>query len=494
MDTSLDGLSTDAKRQILENQRIPKNELLDRLPDEWPQDLRPAIKKQVNAGGRKVVVLDDDPTGTQTVHSLPVLTEWSVPTLRAELENELPAFYILTNSRSFTLSIAQKINAQIGHNLIEAAQQAGREFVVVSRSDSTLRGHFPGEVEALADALAQSYDGWIINPFFPEGGRYTINDVHYVDEGGVLVPAGQTEFARDRAFGYTASNLRHWVAEKTAGQIAAKDVASVSIEDLPCEDLRREGPQSVTSFLMTLSGGRACVVNADGYRDLEVFVLGLLAAEARGKKFLFRTAASFVQVRAGLSPRPLLMQSDLKLTHAGGGLIVVGSYVPRSTDQVNSLLSNTDILHTEINVAGLLNDQHREDEINRVVKEVDQALCKGNDIVIFTGRQLMTGKDAGTSLEIGQKVSQGLVSIVKRIKTAPRYILAKGGITSSDIATRALNVKKALVLGQILPGVPVWKLGAESRFLNLAYIVFPGNVGDADALVDVVRQLKAGSG
>jgi uncharacterized protein YgbK (DUF1537 family) len=470
----------------LENQKIQKNELLDRLPDEWPQDLRPAIKKRVKASRRKVIVLDDDPTGTQTIHSLPVLTEWSVPTLKAELENDLPAFYILTNSRSFTLSIAQNINAEIGHNLFTAAQEAGREFEVVSRSDSTLRGHFPGEIEALADALAQSYDGWIINPFFLEGGRYTINDVHYVDEEGVLVPAGQTEFARDRAFGYSASNLRHWVEEKTAGQIAAKDVASVSIENL-----RREGPESVASFLMTLSGGQACVVNAAGYRDLEVFVLGLLAAEARGKKFLFRTAASFVQVRSGLSPRPLLTQSDLKLTHAGAGLIVVGSYVPRSTVQVNSLLTHTDILHTEINAAGLLNDQFCEDEINRVVKAVDQALHKGNDIIIFTSRQLLTGRDAKTSLEIGQKVSQGLVSIVKRLKTAPRYILAKGGITSSDIATQSLNVKKAMVSGQILPGVPVWKLGQESRFPNLAYIVFPGNVGDAHALVDVVRQLKA---
>ena len=79
---------------------------------------------------------------------------------------------------------------------------------------------------------------------------------------------------------------------------------------------------------------------------------------------------------------------------------------------------------------------------------------------------------------------------MQRIQIAPRYILAKGGITSSDIATRALNVKKAMVLGQILPGVPVWKLGAESRFPNLAYIVFPGNVGDDRALIAVVRQLK----
>jgi len=466
-------------------EKIPKNEMLDRLPDEWSQDLRPAIKKQVAAGGRKVVVLDDDPTGTQTIHGLPVLTEWSVPTLKTELENDLPAFYVLTNSRSFTLPIAQKINGEIGHRLLEAGQQAGREFVVVSRSDSTLRGHFPGEVEALANALDQSYDGWIINPFFPEGGRYTINDVHYVDEGGVLVPAGETEFARDRAFGYSASNLREWVEEKTAGQIAAKDVASVSIDDL-----RRKGPESVAAFLMTLSNGRACVVNAAGYRDLEVFVMGLLAAEARGKKFLFRTAASFVQVRSGLSPRALLTPSDLKLPRAGGGLIVVGSYVPRSTDQVNSLLSQTDISHTEIKVAALLDEALRKDEINRVVNEVDQAMHIGKDIVIFTSRRLLAGQDAKTSLEIGQKVSQGLVAIVRRLKAPPRYILAKGGITSSDIATQALNVKKATVSGQILPGVPVWQLGDESRFAGLAYIVFPGNVGDENAIAEVVRQLK----
>jgi uncharacterized protein YgbK (DUF1537 family) len=102
----------------------------------------------------------------------------------------------------------------------------------------------------------------------------------------------------------------------------------------------------------------------------------------------------------------------------------------------------------------------------------------------------VTGKDSKSSLKIGQKISKGLIRIIQRIQISPRYVLAKGGITSSDIATRALNVKKANVLGQILPGVPVWKLGAESRFPNLAYIVFPGNVGDDHALVDVVRQLN----
>ncbi|MGD9268303.1 MAG: four-carbon acid sugar kinase family protein, partial [Desulfobacterales bacterium] len=98
----------------MEDKKLLKDQLLNSLPPQWPQDLRPAIQKHIKADGRKVVVLDDDPTGTQTVHGLPVLTEWSLEQLVAELQNELPAFYILTNSRSLTPPEARKINAEIG--------------------------------------------------------------------------------------------------------------------------------------------------------------------------------------------------------------------------------------------------------------------------------------------------------------------------------------------------------------------------------------------
>lgn len=469
----------------MDDHRIPKNQLLSSLPPEWPQDLRPAIQKQIKTDGRKVVVLDDDPTGTQTVHNLPVLTDWTVNQLAAELQNDLPAFYILTNSRSLTLPDAQKINAEIGCNLLAAAAQTQRGFVVISRSDSTLRGHFPGEVAALSDALNQTFDGWLIIPFFLEGGRYSVDNVQYVDESGVLVPAAQTEFARDRTFGYGTSNLRDWIAEKTNGQMAAEDVASVSIADL-----RKRGPEAVTDLLMALSDGRCCAVNAASYRDLEVFVQGLLAAEAHGKQFLYRTAASFVQVRSGIIPRPLLAAAELKMPPVGGGLLVVGSHVPRSTRQIHSLLVATDVSAVEINANALLADRLREDEIKRAVEIAEQALHRNLDIVIFTDRQLVTGKDSKSNLQIGQKISQGLIDMVQRLQTAPRYILTKGGITASDIATRALNVKKAMVLGQILPGVPVWQLGSESRFAGRPYIVFPGNVGDDQALLEVVKQLK----
>lgn len=469
----------------MDDRKITKVDMFTELPNEWPVDLRIQIQAKVNASKRKVVVLDDDPTGTQTVHSIPVITDWSVKTLKTQLSNDLPAFYILTNSRSVTLDVAQSINTEIGRNLNEAARQVDCQFVVISRSDSTLRGHFPGEMDALARALERDFDGWIITPFFPEGGRYTIDGVHYVDEGGWLVPAAETAFAKDSVFGYQSSNLCQWVEEKTGGRIASDDVFTVSINDL-----RKGGPERVSSILVELQHNSICVVDAVSYRDLEVFILGLLNAEERGKKFLYRTAASFVQVRSGLTPRPLLTVSDLNLPDTGGGLIIVGSHVPRTCEQLDILLSKTDIIQTEISVEALIDNKLRMGEIERVAQKSDLALKDGKDVVIYTSRQLVTGKDTESNLSIGQNVSKCLINILHKISVTPRYILSKGGITASDVATDALKVKEALVYGQILAGVPVWKLGNESRNPDLVYIVFPGNVGDPGSLVDIINKLK----
>jgi uncharacterized protein YgbK (DUF1537 family) len=458
------------------------------LPAEWQTNLLPEIQSRVRASGRKVVVLDDDPTGTQTVHSIPVLTEWSVASLRAELANDLPCLYILTNSRSLPLPGAQAMNAEIARNLRQASQQAQRDFVVVSRSDSTLRGHFPGEVDALANTLDQTFDGWLIIPFFLEGGRYTIGNVHYVAEGDKLVPAGETPFARDSAFGYRASNLREWVEEKTGGRVRADQVAAISIDDL-----RIGGPNQVAEKLMALSRGQMCAVNAASYRDMEVFVAGLLLAEAKGKRFLYRTAASFARVRAGIEPRALLTKADLQLPQSGGGLVVVGSYVPKTTAQVEALLAQTTITGVEISVDALL-DARRENEIARVASSAENAMKQNQDVVIYTSRQLVTVSDAEASLSIGQRVSDGLIEILHRLTVMPRYLIAKGGITSSDVATKGLNVKRAMIRGQILPGVPVWRLGDESRYPGLDYIVFPGNVGTPNSLAKIVNGLGKDEG
>ncbi len=454
------------------------------LPPEWLGDCQTEIRQMLQQLDTKVVVVDDDPTGTQTVHGVPVLTEWPVDCLLAELKNNLPAFYILTNSRSMTRSEACSLSRQVAGNLSRAASLSGRKFVVVSRSDSTLRGHFPSEVEALIEGLDRKPEAVLLIPFFGEGGRFTRGDVHYVAEGDRMIPAGQTEFAKDPTFGYRASDLREWVEEKTDRRVPMDSVESISLDEI-----RLGGPDTIVRRLKALKRGAVCVVNCVAGNDLEVFTLGLLKAELAGKHFLCRTAASFVAVRSGIGCRPLLTQEQVSLGE-NGGLIVVGSYVSRTTAQLHALLREAEVEGLELNVPALLESGRRDVEISRVALHASRQIADGKDVVIFTSRKLVVAQSAEESLTTGQSISAALVDVVRSMDIRPRYLLAKGGITSSDLASRALNVKRAMVLGQVLPGVPVWELGPESRYPGLPYVAFPGNVGDAESVARIVRQWR----
>lgn len=451
---------------------------LSRLPPEWPEDLLPAIRKTLSVDGRVLVVLDDDPTGTQTVHGIPVLTVWDIGSIVQELRAGYPAFFILTNSRAMTEPQARALNREIGTNLYEASQQAGVGVSVVSRSDSTLRGHYPTETDALAGTLGQQFDATLIIPFFLEGGRYTLDNVHYVAEEGHLIPAARTPFARDAVFGYQSSDLRQWVEEKTDGRVRACDVISLSLDTL-----RLGGSEAAKECLHGLHNNTVCVVNAASYRDMEVLSLALLEAEAAGKRFLYRTAASFVRTRAGIGAADLLTAADLGL-HKGGGLFVVGSYVPKTSSQLSALLE-TDIDRAEINVPRLLNEATRQQEIRACASALHTSLEAGRDVALYTSRAPVIVPNAGDNLAIGQSISRALVALVKGLQCRPRYIVAKGGITASDTATGGLGIRRALVRGQMLPGVPVWEAGVESRFPGTPLIVFPGNVGDTDSLAQM---------
>jgi uncharacterized protein YgbK (DUF1537 family) len=465
-------------------------EVLDQLPPEWPEPLLPAIRDAVRESGQKIIVLDDDPTGTQTMHGISVLTEWSVESLTKMLAEPAAIAYILTNSRSLTSERAKELNRSIARNLLAAATIHAREFVVISRSDSTLRGHYPHETAAFIQSLERTFDATLIIPFFLEGGRLTIADTHYVREGEWLVPAAETEFANDASFGYANSNLRKWVSEKHAGQVSPEDVVSISIVDE-----RQQGPEAIARKLEALSGGQICIVNAASYRDLEVFVTGLLKAEARGKRFFYRTAASFVRVRGGLEPRALLQSHEI-LSAGGsrcGGLVVAGSHVQKSSAQIEAAQMIADIRSLEVSVDKLLCDQKRQLETQRVICAANEALLAGKDTLIFTSRKLATSSDSAEALRIGNVISDSLVDIVKGISERPAWVIAKGGITSSDIATKALGVTRAEVLGQISAGVPVWLTGEDSRWPNLLYTVFPGNVGQTDTLAELIGTLRKGS-
>jgi uncharacterized protein YgbK (DUF1537 family) len=460
-------------------------EILSSLPPIWPEDLLPAIQSEIAQNPVSVVVLDDDPTGTQTVHDIPVLTNWKVQSIIDEFERRTPLFYLLTNSRSLSTKRAVDLASEIGSNILGASHKTGQAFEIISRSDSTLRGHFPAEVDALAQVLGMEQAVYVIVPFFQEGGRYTINDIHYVRDGHQLIPAADTAFAKDVVFGYRNSDLKLWVEEKTQGRISGSMVESLSIEGI-----RQKGPDYIAEKLAGCKPGSACVVNSAEYRDLEVVTLSLLRAQRKGQRFLFRTAASFVRVRGGLEARPLLKAEEISGRGDTGGLIVVGSHVPKSSEQLEHLLQHGNVESIEFDVDEYISQENDKRQIRDVVEFLNNTLSLGQDVVVYTSRKLRTGRDHESSLSIGRKVSQGLVDIVRSVSIRPRYVLSKGGITSSDIATQALGIVRAKVLGQILPGVPVWQSGPESRFPDMPYIVFPGNVGSADAVSEVVKCLR----
>lgn len=460
-------------------------DVLDRWPPPWPEDVLPEIQRTLAAAPRKVFILDDDPTGTQTITGLPVLTHWSVTALEAEFNDPAPGCFLLTNSRALPPDDSERLHHEIAQRLTRAA--AGRAFSVISRSDSTLRGHFPLETDALTSALG-GFDVTLLSPYFEAGGRWTIGGTHYVMEGAQLLPAAATPFAQDPAFGYRESHLPRWVEEKTLGRISAD---TVGLLDLAL--IRNGGPAGVSDALRRIRPSGVVVADACCPRDVEVLAAGVIRAEAAGCRILARTAASYVAARVGQRPSPLLDAASLGASGRGGGLIIAGSYVPKTTEQLERLRAarGADMAAFELPVADLFEGTARDDLIARMSARVNQALEAGRDTLVFTSRTLRRDPDAAGSLATGQRISHALVALVQALEVPPRYLVAKGGITSSDVATLGLGVRRALVLGQLLPGVPVWRLGPESRFPGLPYIVFPGNVGTRDALTDAVCRLAA---
>lgn len=252
---------------------VPLEEVVPTLPPE-----RPGIRAQIQSildkydpEAPKLVILDDDPTGTQTCHNIVVLTVWDISTLTNEFISSVGGFFILTNSRAFPPAEVRPLLIEICENLKIAAAAAGKVFEVVLRGDSTLRGHFPLELEVVEEVFGK-VDAWVLAPFFYQGGRYTIEDVHYVLEKDMLVPAGQTPFASDVSFGYRSSNLRDYIREKAPEKFKPEDIVSITLADI-----RQGGPNKVEEKLLSLDSGSIIIVNAAAESDMDIFSAGLLA-------------------------------------------------------------------------------------------------------------------------------------------------------------------------------------------------------------------------
>ncbi len=442
------------------------------------------------------VVLDDDPTGTQSVADLPVLTSWTVEDITWALAQGHPAFYILTNSRSLPADGAAARNREIAANALAAARMLDTELIFVSRSDSTLRGHFPLETDVLAetilDVTARPVDAVVLVPAFPDAGRVTIDSEHYMLAAEELTPVSATEFARDATFGFPSSNLREYVSTKTHGRIGASDVLALTL------DIIRGGPEQIADLLSTATGSTPVVADAVTEDDLRLISLGCHLAHRRGTTVLFRVGPPFVRAAIGQEPHAPLQTSEIyagRESGSTGGLIVVGSHVGVTSRQLHHLTDAFPHASTEVlEVEAIISEATRADHLAAVVGRAVDSLAHGN-IVIHTSRTLVTAASGEESLAISRKVSAAVVEVVRRIleSSPPRFVIAKGGITSSDVAVYGLSIRRAMVRGPMLPGiVSLWEpMDGPAR--GIPYVVFAGNVGTDTSLTDVVRTLSAPS-
>jgi len=432
----------------------------------------------------KIIAIDDDPTGSQTVHSCLLLTRWDPQTLLGALEDPSPLCFVLSNTRGMDAPRAAAVTREICINLRTALEQlaaAQRPVnpVIVSRSDSTLRGHYPVETDVIAEVLGP-FDAHFLVPAFFEGGRITRDGTHYLLVDGRPVPVSETEFARDSVFGFRNAFLPAYVEEKTAARIRADQVAHLGLADVRGD---------IHTHLAGLSGNSCCVVDAERQSDLDSFCRQVLEAVSTGKRFLFRSAASLLTSFAALPPQPVAAADMARFVRGHRpGVILVGSHVERSTRQLQHLIEHSEVVPIHIDLDTFSGDQNR--LVRDLLGQVSQALKAEHSAVLYTSRDERRFRSKAQRLAFGEAVSDLLVRLVQGLPEEIGFLISKGGITSNDTLSRGLALGAARVLGQIHVGCSVVRCPQDHpRFPDLPVVIFPGNVGDDETLTEIVTIL-----
>jgi len=433
----------------------------------------------------KIIAIDDDPTGSQTVHSCLLLTAWDVATLTDALLDESPLFFVLSNTRGMDATRAAAVTRDICINLkiaLDELKAQGTDInpIVVSRSDSTLRGHYPVETDVIAEELGP-FDAHFMIPAFFEAGRFTRDSIHYLIVNDKPVPVHETEFARDSVFGYSTAYLPAYVEEKTRGRIKSDQVECFLLEDVRGDCRQR---------LRDLSNNVCCVVDCENQADLNHFADQLQAIAQEGKRFLFRSAASLLTALAKLPPQPIKAEAmAYYVRDHKPGVILVGSHVAKTSAQLAYLCEHTDVAGIQVDVNVLnsnLSDQWREQAVamaNTITAQIADAHASGKSIVVYTTRTELRFPSQSERITFGERVSAFLMDLVRRLPKTIGFLISKGGITSNDVLSTGLSLKKSRVLGQILTGCSVVRCPVDhERYPELPVVIFPGNVGDETAL------------
>ncbi|MDC2975455.1 hypothetical protein OA065_00165 [Prochlorococcus sp. AH-736-D23] len=438
----------------------------------------------------KFVVIDDDPTGSQTVHECLLLLKWDCSTLAKGFESKSNLFFILANTRSLSEKDAKLTIEEICKNLktVITSQAYEEEIIFISRGDSTLRGHNYLEPIALNSCLGP-FDATFYIPAFIEGKRFTINGSHYVDK----TPISQTIFAKDKIFGYSTSNVKNLLFQQSKSQLNFEDIQNLLLSDI--EMLDDEENNIVFKILKNLKNNKHVVVDVENYSQLKKFSL-VIKKLIKQKKFLFRTAASFI---SSISEKKSFSQtekffSNLRIRNKEKsflpGLIIVGSYVELSTIQLNNLLKINNCNPVELDVFEFFkitssdNIQERRNWFkNKFLKEIRFSFERGKTPVLFTSRKFMS-LDSSELFNFYNLLACFIAELVTDLKYEIGYLISKGGITTNLILSKGLNADYVYLEGQILTGISVvtYKLKNGEK---LPIVTHPGNIGTKDSLVNI---------
>ncbi len=442
----------------------------------------------------KFVVIDDDPTGSQTVHDCLLLLKWDYSTLVKGFESESNLFFILANTRSLEENDAKLTIEEICKNLkvVISSEKYDEEIIFISRGDSTLRGHNFLEPNTINSCLGP-FDATFHIPAFIEGKRLTINGSHFVDQ----IPIDQTTFARDKIFGYETSNVKNLLFQKSKSQINIDDIQNLFLSDL--EILNNEENNIVFKKLMNLKNNKHVIIDVENYSQLKKFSL-IIKKLSNQKKFLFRTAASFI---SSISEKKSDIQDErffnLRIRNKEKnflpGLVIVGSYVKLSTIQLKNLLELSSCVPIKLDVfeffeiSSLDNNQERRNLFkNELIREIRFSFEQGKTPVLFTSRKFMS-LDYSEQFNFYNSLAFFIAELVADLKYEIGYLISKGGITTNVILSDGLNAEYVYLEGQILTGISVVTANLKND-KKLPIVTHPGNIGTKDSLLNIWKILE----
>jgi uncharacterized protein YgbK (DUF1537 family) len=428
----------------------------------------------------KVLVLDDDPTGSQTVHSCPLLLRWDPGSLRQALLHPSPLLFLLANTRALDPQAAEQRVRSICQALKPAlaeAQAAGvmDRWLIVSRGDSTLRGHFPLELEVIEQELGPFASTLLVPAFLP-GGRTTKDGMHLLHGE----PVHATAFAQDRLFGFTSSFLPAWVEEKTAGQTPADSVQQISCSDLEA------APEVLMERLAALPPASIASVDAERQEQLTALGEAIWACEGQGQRFALQSAASLINGLVSLPPQSLDASGLARLRRGPAlpGLVLVGSHVPLADAQLTTLLAEPACIGIELDVrkvARLLFGPERERLLASLEQswrqQIEMVMREGQTPVVFTSRGELHCSSPAERRELGMALAQLMARLAGGLAPQLGYVISKGGITTHTLLDSGLNAPWVELQGQLFAGLSL-VLTPD----GLPVITFPGNLGDASSL------------